>query len=52
MGLQLQSELGLGSPSWVRVRVRIRPRLRLEGGKVGLAITTLDKKACEGLVRL
>ena len=36
----------------VTVRVGVRLRLRLEGGKVGSAITTLDKKACEGLVWL
>ena len=34
----------------VQVRVTVTPGLRLDGGEVGSAITTLDKKACEGLV--
>ena len=42
----------------VKVRIRVRRRLarrvklRLEGGGVGSGMTTLHKKACEGLVWL
>ena len=34
------------------VRVRVRVRRRLEEGGVSSAITTLNKKACEGLLWL
>ena len=45
--LRLRLE-GVGSPLSYNHRVGLR--LRLEGGAVGLAIPTLDNKACEGRV--
>ena len=48
--VRLTFRLRLWLEAGLRLTPRVRFRLRLAGGRVDAAITTLDKKDCEGHV--